>query len=144
MRPPERCWRCNAPAVQSKGTRDYCGTHLAELLRGFDPSIWAANGVGLPCGLLRPEYGPLVEDLRCVACGAGWAGLAGDPCEWCRRSREVLIDHEHDLVLQVPEVADESSLTVWGDRLRRAVDAGIIERREAERAWRRAVRHVAA
>jgi len=136
MRPPERCWRCDAPAVRSIGTRDYCGTHLAELLRGFDPAIWTTNGVGLPCGLLRPEYGPLVEDLRCVACGAGWAGLAGDPCEWCKRHREVLIDHEHDLVLQVPEVAD--------DRLRRAVDVGIIERREAERAWRRAVRNVAA
>lgn len=138
------CWKCGGAGSRNLLRLGYCSTHLAELFAGFDPAIWSMHGVGLPCGALRPEHGPAVEDLRCVACGATWVGLAGEPCTWCQRSRDVLVAHEHDMVLRVPEQANERTLTTWGERLRRAVDTQIITRAEAERAWRRAVHHVAA
>ena len=138
------CWKCGGAGSRNVGTRGYCGAHLAELFADFDPAVWSFNGVGLPCGRLRPELGAAVEDLQCVACSASWVGLAGDSCAWCRRSSEVLVRHEHNVVLQVPEAANEQTLTAWGDRLRRSVDAQIITRAEAEHAWHRAVRNVAA
>ncbi|MDO8363051.1 MAG: hypothetical protein Q7V88_09145 [Actinomycetota bacterium] len=47
------------------------------------------------------------------------------------------------MLLTVPEVAEgdevDRVLTAWGERLRLAVDAGIVTRDEATRVWRRAV-----
>lgn len=134
------CWRCGATSSRAVGTRGYCSTHLAELLATFDPAVFALGGSGLPCGAQRPELGPAVEDLRCVACGATWAGLAGELCAWCVRSRQALLDHERDLLLRLPdELDDERVVLAWGDRLRRAVDVGLVTKPEAERVWRRAV-----
>lgn len=147
MRAPGSCWRCGTPGVRSIGVRDYCGVHLADLMHSFDPGLWATNGIGLPCGLQRPEYGPLVEDLRCIACGAGWCGIAGERCEWCRAHREHLIAHQRSVLLTVPEVAEGAAadevLTAWGERLRRGVEVGVILRDEAERVWRRAANRAA-
>lgn len=137
------CWRCSGTGSRNVGTRGYCGDHLAELLATFDPDVFALGGLGLPCGAHRPEFGPVVQDLRCCSCGAGWVGLAGESCVWCARSRQVLIAHEHDTLLRPPESDDERVVLAWGERLRRAVDVGILTKQEAERAWRRAVRHAA-
>jgi len=134
--------------VRNGGTSGFCGTHWAELIDGFDPSIWAMNGVGLPRGLERPEFGAGLADLTCTACAATWIGAPGDPCGFCRRSRELLADHQRSLLLRVPEIDPDhhdadTVLMAWGERLRRAVDAGVLTRSQAEIVWRRAVNHVA-
>ena len=125
-----------------------CGSHLAELLTTFAASVWAFNGLGLPAGRVRADLGPSVEELRCIACGATWCGLAGDRCDWCRRGAVHLAAHTRAMLLAVPDVPDggaaDDVFRAWGGRLRRGVDAGVITRPEAERAWRRAVGHVAA
>ena len=145
MRPLGPCSRCGAPGVRSLGVDDLCGSHLAELLSTFAPSVWAFNGLGLPAGRQRPDLGPSVEELRCIACGATWCGLAGDRCAFCRRSAEHLAAHTRAMLLAVPEVADGANaddvLRAWGARLRRGVDAGVVTRDEAERTWKRAVSH---
>jgi hypothetical protein len=144
---PWPCWRCGAVGSRNVGSHGYCGTHLAELFRTFDPGVWAMNGVGLPVGRLRPEFGPCMEDLECIACGAGWSGVAGDRCEWCRSAREAVTAHQRELVLRVPDVGDhehaDEVLYAWGQRLETAVAAGVVSRDEAARAWRRAVTRAA-
>ena len=148
MSAPGPCWRCGNPGVRTVAASSYCSTHLAELYRSYNPEVWALNGVGLPVGRMRPEFGPLIEDLQCCACGATWSAVAGDRCGWCRASRERLIAHQRDLLLRRPEVAstdnEEATLLAWGDRLKDAVTAGIVTKDEAARAWRRAVRDVVA
>lgn len=147
MSAPWPCWRCGLPGARNCGSRGYCGTHLAELLRTFNPAIWTTNGVGLPLGRMRPEFGPMMEDLQCVACGATWSGVAGTHCEWCRATRERIIAHQRDLVLRVPDVDEDQHadqvLYAWGERLETAVSAGIVTRDEAARAWRRGVARAA-
>ena len=137
------CCRCGGSGSRNIGTSGYCGAHLAELYAAFEPLVFALHGVGLPCGQVRPDLGPALEDLRCVACGAGWVGVAGESCAWCERSKAVLTAHQHDLALQPPEVLTESTLTAWGEQLRLAVAAEVVTRAEAERVWRRAVQLVA-
>ncbi len=144
MSAPGLCCRCGSAGVRTVAADSYCSTHLAELYRSYNPEVWALNGVGLPIGRMRPEYGPMIEDLECIACGAGWSSVAGARCEWCRASRERLIAHQRDLLLKVPDDRREATLLAWGDRLKDAVTAGIVTKDEAARAWRRAVRDVAA
>ena len=61
------CHRCGAPGVKNLGARGWCGRHLAGLYARFDPAVFRLNGVGLPAGVNRPEYGPDACELRCVA-----------------------------------------------------------------------------
>lgn len=146
---PWACVRCGAPGTRNLGTSGYCGNHLTELLDTFDPSIWAANGIGLPRGLERPEFGTGQADLTCIACGATWVGAPADHCGWCRRSRELLADHQRSILLRVPEIDPDHQdadtvLMAWGARLRRAVEAGVLTRSQAKTVWHRAVNHHAA
>jgi len=53
------------------------------------------------------------------------------------------------MLLRRPEIDPDHGeadtvMMAWGERLQRAVTAGVLSRHEAERAWRRAVHHVAA
>lgn len=85
---PWPCTTCGEPGVRNLGTDGWCALHLAELLGRFDPLTFADNGVGLLCGVVRPEYGPGVADVACNACGATWAGVPGEACVWCHVRRE--------------------------------------------------------
>ena len=146
---PWPCSRCGTPGVRNIAASAFCGTHLTELFDTFDPSIWAANGVGLPRGLERPEYGPGNADLTCVACGASWVAVPGDPCPFCGRSRELLAEHQRSLLIRPPDIdakhqSYDTVMMAWGERLKRAVDAGVLTRTQAQAAWRRGVGHAAA
>lgn len=112
-----------------------------------DPETASAS-VGLPAGIYRPELGPAVRDLTCNVCGAGWAGIIGDPCWWCQRGREIQLDHQADLLLHAPDVDQDddlyqSRMKGWADRMIIGVTAGIITARQAETAWTRNVKAVA-
>ena len=147
---PWPCSHCGNPGVRNLGAKGYCGEHLARLLRTFQDHIWQANGVGLPVGQVRPEFGPLMADLECIACDATWVGVPGDPCAYCRIHRNLLVQSQRDRILRAPSPADDDPLPLdqrmfaWGERLKRAVEAGLVTRDEAQRVWRLAVHHVAA
>lgn len=138
------CTRCGAAGVRNVSNRGYCGTHLSELLAGFSPSSWDANGIGVIAGAAAPDLGPDVYRLRCPACDATWYGIPGARCAYCRRHREHLAAAARAQVLAPPEPVDgvpyDVTLTAWGERLRNAVEARIVTRHEAERAWREVVR----
>ena len=141
-----RCSTCGNPGVRDLGKDGYCGEHLTDLYLTF--SVFKDGGVGLPDGQMRPEYGPLIQELLCCRCGATWAGVPGDPCGWCQRSLEIQREHQADLVLQAPDVdPDDVTLNArfegWRKRLSIAVEAELISATKAENAWRRAVDRLA-
>lgn len=94
---PWPCHRCGAPGVRNLGADGWCATHLAALLATFDPVVFVPAGVGLPCGVVRPEFGPDMADLRCVACGAVWVGVAGEQCGWCVTRWEIQCAHQDEI-----------------------------------------------
>ena len=143
---PWPCHACGEPGARNIGTRGYCDEHLAALLDTFHSR--RLHGFGTRAGLERPEHGPGYADLVCTACSATWVGRPGDPCVWCERSREALFAHQRELLLRPPDVdlddaALENRMIARGERLRRGVEAGIVDQAAARRAWERAVRRAA-
>jgi hypothetical protein len=133
---------CGNPGVRQLGTDGYCAHHLIELYATFGPEAWVDGGLGLPTGPLRPEYGPLEQDLTCCCCGATWTGVPGDACWWCQRSREIQLEHQIDLLLTPPDIDPddiryEARITAWAQRLARGVVAGLITEQQANHATRR-------
>jgi hypothetical protein len=127
---------CGAPGVRNIGTDGYCAAHLGDLYATFTPAVFKMNGVGVQDGHQRPEWGPNYYDVRCVACGATWAGLVGEPCAWCALSLQQMTEWQSETVVQPPEVDidDErwpNALEAWAKRMRVAVTAGIITERTA-------------
>jgi hypothetical protein len=110
----------------------------------LDPDT-AQPSTGIPCGLQRPEYGPAIQDLACNACGATWAGIVGEPCHWCQEGLERQQGYQAELLLRPPDVdpADanhDQRMEAWVERMIVGVDAELITRQQADRAWHRATR----
>ena len=102
---PWPCHRCAAPGVRNLCSEGWCAQHLAALYATFDPAVFALHGVGLPVGTDGHQ-------LRCVACGATWWGLAGEACTWCFNAWQRLhIEHQAELALQPPET-DPDDITL--------------------------------
>ena len=138
------CTRCGLPGIKNLGTAGYCAEHLRQLYERFSPDVFALAGVGLQSGPLRPEWGPGVADLECNSCGAGWTGHVGEACWYCERMRAVMATHQADILTKEPDVdpADaryEAIMLAWGERLRRAVEAGVLDKSKAAAVWRKAV-----
>jgi hypothetical protein len=106
-------------------------------------------------------------DRQCAVCKATWTGLYVDDAEWCwwceRRDERQLADQRRMLLWpEMPErgprydaldavgqavwdrtrgqTRGDGSMVMWAGRLRRAVEAGWIEEREADAAMRRVTR----
>jgi hypothetical protein len=131
--------------VRNLGNEGFCGAHLTELYRAFDPKVFMVNGVGIQAGPLRPDWGPSYSEVECVACGASWVGIVGEHCPWCAWSHHLLLAWQTELLLTPPDVADvdrrrPDALKAWAHRLATAVKAGIVDERAARRAWDREVR----
>ena len=91
------CNKCGSDGDRNLGVEGFCSTHLAELYAKFDPVVFALNGVGLATGLARPEFGPSIFDLTCCACGATWAGVTGEHCQWCDRQYLLLLKYQDEI-----------------------------------------------
>jgi hypothetical protein len=117
------------------------------------------NGRGR-AGFARPEYGDAVYDLACDTCGATWCGHDRDPCQWCAKSLQRLLDDQRAELLNPHWLAvdhgpryDElgpddrlvwdrtrgqghgaGSRATWLARLCRAVETGLITETECKRA----------
>ena len=102
------------------------------------------DGVGRLDGPLTPEYGVLTGILRCTTCSASWGGPIGMGCPWCQRSLELARHYQAEILLRgvgldPADTRFAASVEAWGQRLQRAVEVGIIDRRQAETSWRREV-----
>lgn len=143
------CQECGNPGVRNLGADGYCSTHLHDLYDAFGPEAWVDGGVGLQDGPLRPEYGPLEADLKCCCCEAAWTGIPGDPCWWCRRAREIQLEHQIDLLLTPPDVHPDDAtydnkMRGWVARMRVGAEAGLITDQQAQAAFRSTQRKTAA
>ena len=132
------CHKCGNPGAKNLGTQGWCSTHLAALYETFTPTIWKLDGgIGLPCGRQRPDLGPAIQELRCCACQATWAGLVGEQCTYCTLTHNATIGHQAELALTPPDNHDEHALQAWAARMRTAEQAGIITHNQAQQAWKR-------
>lgn len=139
------CAACGAPGVRNLGSRGYCAGHLTELYQtvGAEAWLWSGGGVGLP-ELRRPDRGDGMYEVRCSACSASWVGPAFGRCAWCQAWLEQAQEVAAQRVLRPPvidpDAADyEPTMRRWADKLGRAVEAGLVDRGEALRAWRSGV-----
>lgn len=133
------CYECGHTAVKRLGTQSMCVNHLGELYATFDPAnIPPDAAFGYQVGSERPDWGLMYADLACCRCGAGWVGVPGEQCWWCRSGQEVLQDHQADLLLKVPEDGPdlERRIEAWAERLVVGVEAGIITAHQARNAGR--------
>jgi hypothetical protein len=115
-------------------------------------------------GRPRPDFGPGKVERAC-ACGAGWIGLADDPCWWCAQAERRQLEDQRRRLLWPDWMADqgaryddlspvdkavwdrtrgitrgEDSVKAWTGRLLDSVAAGIITDAEARAALDRAER----
>jgi hypothetical protein len=89
-------------------------------------------------GRARPEFGPDVYEVRCLACRASWCGFVEQSCPWCARAEERQREVQAELLLRVEvDRDDEDGLRAWAERLRVGVRAGIVTKDQARNAWRR-------
>lgn len=108
----------------------------------------AFDGHGRQTGALRPDWGDNWAELTCDQCGAGWVGPIDEPCSYCWLTLERMRAWQAEIVLTAPDVdindrryAD--TVTAWGQRLHRAVDAQLITRAQARRTYEREVKRAA-
>lgn len=136
---------CPHAAVRTVGSEALCAEHVEQLLAPIRERVFTqpnADGVGKLYGVLRPEYGPLVGDLRCTTCSATWTGRLGELCWWCQRSNEIQREHQAELVLRPPDIDPDdarydNTMTAWAQRLAVAVRAGLVTEQQARRVWDR-------
>lgn len=113
-------------------------------------------------GRPRPDYGPGMVERACP-CGAGWIGIADDPCSWCldAAERDVVelrrrllwpdwlveqgprydeLDDDDRAVWDATRgiARGEASERTWARRLADAVHAGIVTEADARAALTRA------
>ena len=138
------CDHCGQPATRTLCAETLCHQCAETILQPIRYRV-GLTGSGMLAGIYRPEYGPGVADLECGACGATWVGVVGDPCTWCEDRAENQRRWQAELVLQAPlhdrdDPRRRAALEAWAQRLATAVQAGIIDRHEADRAWKRALK----
>lgn len=100
----------------------------------------------LPCHKCGSRgYRNLGTQGWCLDCvGSLYAGFHIDAFRSDNDHIVLLVEAEHDRRLTPPESREHPALMAWANRLRLGVEAGIITKAEAESAWRRVARHVAA
>lgn len=147
----ERCWSpgCDADSVVSVGG-EWCVAHWTAMLDTFSPASFPTSGYNLPTG---PRDDDGFAPCRCARCGATTAlydrVAPFTACRWCVSAFELQLQHQAELVLAPPEIDHDDAgfakaLDAWAERLERAVDADVIERWQADRAWRQEVARAAA
>jgi hypothetical protein len=94
------------------------------------------DGKGQQTGPLRADWGSGFADLGCDRCDATWVGPPAEPCPWCFDRYQDVHERQRLLVLEPPD--NPSAYVEWGQRLKRAVEAGIITETDADHAWERA------
>lgn len=99
-------------------------------------------GTGIKDGPHRPDFGAGWANLTCDTCGATWVGPIGETCEWCATDQENQQRWQAEKLLapELPDPADvryPASFLAWGERLARAVTAGLVTKTQAADTYRR-------
>ena len=87
-------------------------------------------------------------ETRCARCSATAVTGVVKPCPWCIDNSSASKLHQAELLLRAPEVDPYSAETgrlilgAWKDRMHRGIEAQLITREQANRAWKRACREV--
>lgn len=153
---PRICSGCSDPGTRQLGFDWWCDDCHETLLAPIRQRVIARQGAidtirrngdpfgghGRQDGPIRHDYGPDWADLRCDRCGAGWVGRINEPCDWCARSYELLLEVQRSVLLNPdlphPEAAERRRAeTAWAERLGRAVKAGLLDRKTARVALER-------
>jgi hypothetical protein len=144
----EQC-ACGAAAVRLIAAVACCSTcahRILEPLRDRHLVDEGGIGWGRQNGPLRPDWGADWAELECTICSATWTGPIGEPCGYCQRTHELLVD-AHRRVLLWPDaemLATEAKRADWGRRLAWAVQEDIVTEHEARAALAREARRDAA
>jgi hypothetical protein len=151
------CARCPAQAVRTLGMAALCGDCVERILAPirarvlerdgphFIPATVTGGGIGRQAGPLRLDYGPSGwADLCCDQCGATWTGRIDTACPWCDDANTRMWDGQRIKTLTPPDVDPDDRvypqvLIGWGERLNRAIEAGLVSVEEASNAYRKAV-----
>lgn len=136
-----KCYRCNEAAA-TKPHRDqrYCVPCCA--LARWDTAV--ELGVHLEVGFAVPvRRDPDTPDLwwcTCHVCGAEWVDTPGLNCWRCERTMADRIAAQARTALQPPDDLHDNprARAEWSDRLRTAVDVGILTMDQARDAIARA------
>jgi hypothetical protein len=131
------CSRCPRQPAASLGTEWLCAEHYEAVMAPIRAAVAQRHpflGFGVDAG------GGIVE---CSTCGATWRGRIGAPCAWCERRGERLLEEQAEMVLRQPDSDSHDEhhrdrMSAWVQRLRRAVEAGLITEQQANRAVERA------
>jgi hypothetical protein len=140
----ERC-PCGAPAVRTIAAIAYCSTCAHTILEPLrDTHLVDEGGIGWgrQCGPLRPDWGADWAELECTICRATWTGPIGEPCGWCVRTHELLLE-AHRRVLLWPtaeQLETDAKRADWVRRLAGAVSLDVITEVEAQVALARSKR----
>jgi hypothetical protein len=142
--------------VRTLGMAALCGDCVERILapirarvleydqRDAGRALWN-QGYGVQRGVLRPEYGPRDAELACDMCLGEWVGVPGAACWWCWTRNERITAWQAEAVLTPPDYdPDDRSydavMGAWVDRMAIAIEAGLITREEATRAYERRAR----
>jgi hypothetical protein len=140
---------CGAAAVRTIAAIAYCSQCAHRVLEPLrDKHLVDEGGIGWgrQCGPLRPDWGDDWAELECTICRAGWVGPIGEPCGWCLRTHDLLLEaHRRVLLWPTAEQLDgDMKRADWARRLAGAVVHDVIAEHEARAALARVEsRHVA-
>jgi len=130
---------CGRQAVAWLGTVGYCVEHHEDAVGAIWQSV-ALRGVGV-----AEVGGEVAVDgstmLTCSSCQAEWCGFEGEPCVWCQRRRESIVEDQRRVLLRdsVPDPADVDAVNAWVARVAVAVAAGYVTADEARAATERLI-----
>ena len=126
------CHICAAPGYRNLGAQGHCAWHYAEVIAAIPPEHHQYRGIGLPGRTGQPD------DLTCQACGATWVGPVGESCRWCAHNLHNLQRYQAELTLTPPDIDPHDErwgdrMNAWVDQITRAIDVGLVTKRDAER-----------
>lgn len=163
------CRDCNAPSTRTIGRYPYCDDCADQIVADIRARILSRDGTGIGTisGSREPNLGPHIWQLACSVCQATWSGRNGDPCPWCQDALERQRADQRAELLTPPWLTSHTrasrydelsaidrtvwdhtrghkrnagSRRIWGERLGRAVQTGLITATEADTALNRAER----
>lgn len=140
--------RCGATAVRLIAAVAYCAQCADAILDPIRDRVGTVDGLvgrAVRRGADALKFGPSAFHAACDRCEATWVALVEhEPCRWCQARHRLIAVEQAALTLRAPEVDEADrrhpeAMRAWAERLKRAIEAGIVTLEQADAAWRREV-----